>query len=58
MTLQPFEKNLPQRPTRDGYGDGLVELGAKNPNVVVLCGDLKESTRAEWFEKKYPELFI
>ncbi|MDP3685696.1 MAG: transketolase C-terminal domain-containing protein [bacterium] len=51
-------KGLSQRPTRDGYGDGLVELGAKNPNVVVLCGDLKESTRAEWFEKKYPERFI
>lgn len=53
-----FAKDLPQRATRDGYGDGLVEVGAKNPNVVVLCGDLKESTRAEWFEKKYPERFI
>lgn len=53
-----FAKDIPQKPTRDGYGEGLVELGAKNPNVVVLCGDLKESTRAEWFEKKYPERFI
>lgn len=50
--------DLPMKPTRDGYGEGLVELGAKSPNVVVLCGDLKESTRAEWFEKKYPERFI
>lgn len=53
-----MSKDLPLRATRDGYGDGLVELGAKNPNVVVLCGDLKESTRAEWFEKKYPDRFI
>lgn len=53
-----FAKDIPQRATRDGYGDGLVELGAENPNVVVLCGDLKESTRAEWFEKKYPERFM
>lgn len=51
-------KEVLQRATRDGYGDGLVELGAKNPRVVVLCGDLKESTRAEWFEKKYPDRFI
>lgn len=51
-------KEILQRATRDGYGDGLVELGATNPNVVVLCGDLKESTRAEWFEKKYPDRFI
>lgn len=53
-----FTKEILQRATRDGYGDGLVELGAKNPKVVVLCGDLKESTRAEWFEKQYPDRFI
>lgn len=58
LSPQMFAKDLPQRPTRDGYGDGLVELGGSNPNVVVLCGDLKESTRAEWFEKKYPERFV
>ncbi len=58
LSSKLFTKDLPQRPTRDGYGDGLVELGAQNENVVVLCGDLKESTRAEWFEKKYPERFI
>lgn len=58
LVRDPFAKAVVQRATRDGYGDGLVELGAKDPRVVVLCGDLKESTRAEWFEKKYPERFI
>lgn len=53
-----FDKDVDQKPTRDGYGEGLVELGAKNPNVVVLTGDLKESTRAQMFEEKYPERFI
>ena len=33
-------KALEQKPTRNGYGDGLVELGKTNPNVVVLCADL------------------
>lgn len=44
--------------TRDGYGEGVVELGEKNKNVVVLTGDLKESTRVEEFSKKFPERFI
>src|SRR3989344_1289182 len=53
-----FEKDVEQVPTRNGYGEALVEWGEKNPNVGVLTGDLKESTRAEEFSKKYPERFI
>ena len=45
-------------PTRDGYGKGLVELGEKNKNVVVLCADLAESTRSHWFKEKFPERYI
>lgn len=46
------------RPTRDGYGDGLVELGATNKDVVALSADLTGSTRASWFKEKYPDRFI
>lgn len=53
-----FEKEVESVPTRNGYGEGLLELGETNPKVVVLTGDLKESTRAEEFAKKYPERFI
>ncbi|MFA5935637.1 MAG: transketolase C-terminal domain-containing protein [Patescibacteria group bacterium] len=45
-------------PTRNGYGDGLVELGKENPDIFVLTGDLAESTRAHLFQKAYPERFI
>ncbi len=45
-------------PTRNGYGEGLVELGKKNKDVVVLCADLSDSTRALWFAEKYPERFV
>src|ERR1051326_343834 len=45
-------------PTRNGYGDALLELGEQNPNVVVLTADLAESTRVEAFGKKFPERFI
>ncbi|MDP2671707.1 MAG: transketolase C-terminal domain-containing protein [bacterium] len=53
-----FAPEVEQAATRDGYGQGLMELGEKNPNVVVLTADLAESTRVEEFGKKYPERFI
>lgn len=45
-------------PTRDGYGHGLLELGALNPDVLVLDADLAKSTRSDWFAAKYPERFF
>lgn len=53
-----FEENCEMRATRDGYGDALLELGEKDPNVVVLTADLSESTRSDGFEKKFPERFF
>lgn len=53
-----FAKDIESKPTRDGFGRGTVEAGKKDENVVVLCADLKESTRAEWFEKEFPDRFI
>mgnify|MGYP001563065482 CR=1 FL=1 len=44
--------------TRDGFGEGLLELGKTNKDVFVLSGDLADSTRAEWFGKSYPERFL
>lgn len=49
---------LDQKPTRDGYGQGVVLAGKENPNVVVLCADLTESTRNLEFKKQFPERFI
>ena len=53
-----FTDEIEQKPTRDGYGDGLVILGGENPNVVVLCADLAESTRSLWFKEKFSERVI
>jgi len=44
--------------TRDGYGEALVELGKKNPRVVVLGADLTDSTRTGWFAEKFPDRFF
>lgn len=53
-----LHKNVETAPTRDGFGVGLVELGGKNKEVVVLCADLTVSTRAAKFKEKFPERFI
>lgn len=53
-----FTDELPKAATRDGFGKGAVEAGTADPRVVVLCADLKESTRAEEFEKAFPERFV
>lgn len=53
-----FSDKVAKAATRDGFGKGVVEAGKADKNVVVLCADLKESTRAEWFEKEFPDRFI
>lgn len=53
-----FDLKIEQKPTRDGFGTGTIEAGKADPNVVVLCADLSESTRAEWFQKEFPDRFI
>src|SRR3990172_4346439 len=53
-----YDPEVEQVPTRDGYGEGVVELGEKNQDVVVLTGDLVESTRALPFAEKFPDRFI
>jgi len=58
LIAEPFSEKVAKAPTRDGFGKGTVEAGKANKNVVVLCADLKESTRAEWFEKEFPERFV
>ena len=47
-----------QKPTRDGFGLGSVEAGKADERVMVLCADLTESTRAEWFAKEFPKRYI
>lgn len=53
-----FKADILEKPTRDGYGDGLVLAGEEDKNVVALSADLTESTRAEGFARKFPERFF
>jgi transketolase len=44
--------------TRSGFGDGLVEAGKRNPDVVALTADLTESVKMTAFKKEFPERFF
>ena len=44
--------------TRESYGNALVELGQKNPNVVVLDADLAGATKTSTFKKAFPDRHI
>ena len=58
LSSKVFKKDIDQIPTRNGYGEGLVEAGKKDERVVALCADLTESTRTEYFKKIFPKRFI
>lgn len=53
-----FDKDVEQVPIRKGFGQGLLEAGEKNSQVVGLCADLTESTQMHLFRNKFPERFI
>jgi transketolase len=44
--------------TREAYGQALVRLGAADPRIVVLDGDVKNSTYAERFLQAYPDRYV
>src|SRR5476651_1007464 len=47
-----------QKDTRSGFGDGIVEIARKNPNIVALTADLLGSMKLNQFEKEFPERFF
>ncbi|HVB60426.1 MAG TPA: transketolase [Ktedonobacteraceae bacterium] len=44
--------------TRKAYGDALKALGAANPDVVAMDGEVSNSTYADEFAKAYPDRFF
>lgn len=49
---------LGKKDTRSGFGEGLLELGRTNPDVVGLCADLTGSLKMDAFQKEFPERFF
>ncbi|MFB6455465.1 transketolase family protein [Chitinophaga sp. Hz27] len=52
--IQPMN----EKETRAGFGEGILELGRKNPNVVALTADLLGSMKLNAFIKEFPERFV
>jgi len=44
--------------TREAFGMALAELGGEHKDIVVVDGDVGNSTRTELFGKKYPDRFF
>lgn len=47
-----------KKDTRSGFGDGLLEAGKKNDQVVGLCADLIGSLKMGAFQKEFPDRFF
>ncbi len=51
-------RNWELKLTRQGWADALIELGTKNPNILVLDADLSKSTLTSLFKEKFPDRHI
>lgn len=49
---------LNEKETRGGFGEGILEAGRKNPNVVALTADLLGSMKLQAFIKEFPDRFV
>jgi transketolase len=45
-------------PTRNAFGDELAVLGQENENIVVVDGDVGNSTRTQNFGREFPHRFF
>ena len=50
--------NTGSKDTRSGFGEALLELGKRNPEVVALCADLTGSLKMDAFAKSFPDRFF
>jgi transketolase len=54
----PWSPQSRPEATRKAFGDALAALGKANPSIVVLDGDVKNSTYTEEFQQTAPERFF
>ena len=49
---------LGAKDTRSGFGEGLLEIGKRNKDVVALCADLTGSLKMNAFQDEFPNRFF
>lgn len=57
IAVKPIEHGT-ETPMRDAWGRNLVSLGSEFSSVVVLDGDLANSTKADMFAQAHPDRFF
>ena len=55
LTSDKLFTSADQQPTRYSYAEAILELGEKNPDVVVLDADVSKSIKTHLFAEKFPE---
>jgi len=58
LNTKVFNSDVEKKSTREGFGEGLLQAGIENENVVGLCADLVESTKMNIFSDKFPNRFF
>lgn len=58
LNTKIFNDEIEKVSTRIGFGEGLLQAGMENENVVALSADLTESTKTNIFAEKFPKRFI
>jgi transketolase len=55
LTSEELFTDSEQQPTRYSYAEAILELGERNPNVVVLDADVSKSIKTNLFAEKFPD---
>jgi transketolase len=50
-------RNKGDKATRTGFGEGVVDIGELNPNVVVLGDDITASVGLDGFKNRFLNVF-
>lgn len=58
LNTKIFNSDVEKKSTRLGFGEGLLQAGIENENVVGLCADLKDPTKMNLFADKFPSRYI
>ncbi len=58
LNTKIFNDDVEKISTRQGFGEGLLQAGTENENILALSADLSESTKLNLFAEKFPERFI
>jgi len=58
LNTKIFNTDVEKKATRDGFGEGILQAGMNDENVVGLSADLTESTKMNLFAERFPDRFI